>query len=177
MGMVSSAVGVGTLLGSVAATLMKPPKSRTRVIFLTCGLSFLLCNVPWATSPFPVVWVVAAVVGNFPLPFLNANLTAIMRLKVPISMQGRVFSARDTLQFCTIPLGLALSGALADRVFEPLMAGTSGIRDVFARLVGGGHGSGLALMFLLTGIIGAVLSALALKDRGYRPLDESGPAE
>lgn len=174
MGMVSSAVGVGTLLGSVAATLAKPPKSRTRVIFLTCGLSFLLCNVPWAMSLSPVVWVAAAVAGNFPLPLLNANLTAIMRLNVPISMQGRVFSARDTIQFCTIPLGLALSGALADGVFEPLMAGTSGIRDAFALFVGGGHGSGLALMFFLTGVLGAAFSALALKSRGFKPLDGGG---
>ena len=37
-------------------------------------------------------------------------------------MQGRVFSAKGTLQNCTIPLGLLLGGALADGVFEPMMA-------------------------------------------------------
>ena len=174
MGTVSSAVGVGTLLGSLAAAVAKPPKSRTRVIFLTCGLSFLFCNVPWAVSLSPVVWVVAAVAGNFPLPFLNANLTAIMRLNVPISMQGRVFSARDTLQFFTIPLGLMLSGVLADGVFEPLMAGSSRLRDALTFFVGGGQGAGIALMFLLTGVLGAAASALALKSRGFKPLDSGG---
>ena len=56
---------------------------------------------------------------------LNANLTTIMRTQVPIDMQGRVFAARDTLQYITIPLGLTLGGQLADRVFEPFMASGS----------------------------------------------------
>lgn len=52
---------------------------------------------------------------------MNANLMTIMREKVPIEMQGRVFSAQDTLKNCTIPPGLFLGGILVDYVFEPFM--------------------------------------------------------
>ena len=171
MGSVSSAVGFGTLAGSIAVSLLKPPKSRTKVIFGACGLSFLLCNVPWAVSMSPVVWILAGVIGNFPIPFLSANLVTIMRTKVPMAMQGRVFAARDTLQFFTIPLGLLLSGALADHVFEPLMAGTSLLKNALAFFVGSGKGAGIAVMFLMTGMFGLIASILAFKSKGFRSLD------
>ena len=44
------------------------------------------------------------------MAFLSANLTAVMRTNVPIEMQGRVFSARDTIQYSTIQLGCSLVG-------------------------------------------------------------------
>ncbi len=172
MGSVSSAVGIGTLAGSIAVSLIKPPKSRTKVIFLACGISFLLCDIPWGISMSPVVWLLAGVIGNFPIPFLSANLVTIMRVKVPMVMQGRVFAARDTLQFFTIPIGLLLSGTLADHVFEPLMAGTSLLRNVLSFFVGSGKGSGMAVMFLMTGVLGVIASFTALKSKAFRSLDE-----
>ncbi len=172
MGSVSSAVGIGTLAGSIVVSLLKPPKSRTKVIFLACGISFLLCDIPWGISMSPVIWILAGVIGNFPIPFLSANLVTIMRVKVPMAMQGRVFAARDTLQFFTIPLGLLLSGALADHVFEPLMAGTSVLRNVLSIFVGSGKGAGMAVMFLMTGVLGVIASFTALKSKAFRSLDE-----
>ena len=169
--MVSSAVGLGTLAGSILVTLMKPFKSRTRVIFGSCAISFLLCNVLWALGRNVPIWVFAAFVGNMPLPFLNANLTTVMRTKVPTDLQGRVFSTRDTIQYCTIPLGLFLGGYLADNVFEPFMAGSSHLSLFLMKLVGIGKGTGMAVMFLITGIIGLVSCLLSLKSVAFKSLD------
>ena len=121
LGMVTSAVGLGTLIGSILVTISKPAKSKTKVIFLSCGLSFLLCNIPLAIGRNAVIWVLADFIGYLPLPFLNANLTTIMRSKVPLEMQGRVFAARDTFQYMTIPVGLFLGGFLSDYLLEPFM--------------------------------------------------------
>ncbi len=171
LAMVSSAVGLGTLAGSLLVTLMKPFKSRTRVIFLSCAISFLLCNFLWALGRNVPIWVFAAFVGNLPLPFLNANLTTVMRTKVPTALQGRVFSTRDTIQYCTIPLGLFLGGFLADNVFEPFMAGSTNLSHFLSRLVGTGKGAGMAVMFLITGIIGLFSSLAGLKSASMRSLD------
>ncbi len=171
LSMVSSAVGLGTLAGSILVTLMKPFKSRTRVIFGSCAISFLLCNVLWALGRNVPIWVFAAFVGNMPLPFLNANLTTVMRTKVPTDLQGRVFSTRDTIQYCTIPLGLFLGGYLADNVFEPFMAGSSHLSLFLMKLVGMGKGTGMAVMFLITGIIGLVSCLISLKSVAFRSLD------
>ena len=171
LGMVSGAMGVGTLVGGLLVTLAPPAKRRSRVIFLSLALSFLFCDTLWGLRCGVWVWVVGAFLGHVPLPFLNANLTTVMRTKVPIEMQGRVFAARDTVQYITIPIGLALGGLLADRVFEPFMAAASLPARWLAPLVGTGPGAGMAVIFLLTGLAGVLSSLLCLRGAAFRELD------
>lgn len=172
LGIVTSAIGLGTLAGSIVVTFLRPARRKTAVIFWSCAVSFLLCDIPWALGRSLVIWVAAAFLGNFPLPFLNANLTTIMRTQVPIDMQGRVFAARDTLQYITIPLGLALGGQLADHVFEPFMASDSPLAVFLAQLVGSGYGSGMAVIFLITGLVGTIASIAAALDKRYLVLNK-----
>ena len=171
LGMVSSFVGIGTLVGSIIVTMAKPAKRKTKVIFLALAVSFILANVLWAIGKNAWVWVFAAFAGNLPLPFVTANITAIMRTNVPPPMQGRVFATRDTLQFFTIPLGLFLSGVLADKVFEPFMRTASPLSRCLAMAVGTGKGSGMAVMFLMTGTIGFLASLFALRNPSYEELN------
>jgi len=173
LGMVEAAVGIGTLVGSIFVTLMKPVKSRVKVIFVACGISFLLGDVGQSISRSLSLWIAAAFASNVPMAFLNANLTAVMRTNVPIEMQGRVFSARDTIQYSTIPLGLFLGGVLADYVFEPFMATISPLQGMLSLLVGTGKGAGIALMFFIVGMIGCVTSFLCLKNPVYKSLDDA----
>jgi hypothetical protein len=171
LGIVEAAVGIGTLVGSVLVTVMKPVKGKTRVIFIACGISFLLGDVGTSLTRTLPLWIVSAFISNVPMAFLNANLTAIMRTHVPIEMQGRVFSARDTIQYSTIPVGLFLGGLLADYIFEPFMTASSPLAKVFSTLTGTDKGSGIALIFLIVGIIGTVTSFMCLKNPVYKSLD------
>ncbi|MBQ4623528.1 MAG: MFS transporter, partial [Clostridia bacterium] len=77
---------------------------------------------------------------------------------VPLSLQGRVFSARDTLQNIFIPLGIFLGGILADGVFTPFVEGTSPLTPIFSFLFGSGGGSGISLQFFLVGLLGSGIS-------------------
>lgn len=171
LGMVSSSIGIGTLVGSVIVTAAKPAKRKTHVIFISLAVSFLLANILWAVGQNAWIWVFAAFAGNLPLPFLGANMTTIMRTKVPTQMQGRVFSTRDTLQFFTRPLGLFLSGILADKVFEPFMQSASPFQRFLSAIVGTGKGSGIAVMFLITGVTGVISSLISLGNPVYKELD------
>ena len=103
-GTVSSCIGLGALLGSVLTTLLPRPQKPLRVVFLCTAFSFLLCDLLWGLGRNVYIWAFAAAAGNFPLPMLNANLTAVIRTQIPQDRQGRVFAAQGTLQFCTIPL-------------------------------------------------------------------------
>lgn len=176
LGMVSSSIGIGALVGSILVTVVKPAKSKTKVIFLSCAVSFLLCDCLWGVGRNVAIWAFAAFAGNLPLPFLNANLTTIMRTKVPVEMQGRVFSTRDTFQYITIPIGLFLGGFLADRIFEPFMlarasANAAPVQQMLSNLVGTGKGSGMAVIFLITGTVGFLVSLLSSKNPIYKNLD------
>lgn len=172
LGVFSSAVGLGTLLGGILVTLMKPPKRRVAVIFISCAVSFFICDLALGLSQNPVIWIAANFIGNLPLAFLSANQSVILRTTIPVEMQGRVFSARDTLQYCTIPLGYLFGGLLADYVFEPLMSGNTALKQFLTILVGEGAGSGIAVMFIFTGMIGTIISISALYNKTLWTLDE-----
>ena len=84
---------------------------------------------------------------------MNTNLDAIMRLRVPDNMQGRVYAVRNSMQFFTIPLGYFMGGFLVDRVFEPVMAlQTEG--SLLSVLFGTGKGSGAAFFFFVIAFAG-----------------------
>lgn len=116
------------------------------------------------------MWCIAAFGSYLAAAVMNANLTAILRENVPAEMQGRVFSAKDTLSNCTIPLGLFLGGVLADHVFEPLMATEGTVQSALAAVFGTGSGAGIAVMFFLVGAAGMALSLSQLNQTVYRSL-------
>ena len=81
-----------------------------------------------------------------------------------MELQGRVYAARNTLQFFTIPVGYLLGGWLVDAVCEPFMAGLAA--DAFlTRLLGSGKGSGAALVFLILSAAGVLVCLLFQRDR------------
>ena len=169
LGMVQSAVSLGLLAGSIIVTMMKPVENKSKVVFITTAFVFV-GNVVQSLSFLPVVWCIAAFASYIPAVIMNANLTAIMREHIPLEMQGRVFSAKDTLQNCTIPLGLFLGGILADYVIEPFMTIDSPMQKILSYFFGSGNGSGIAVMFFSVGILGIIISLSRLRKPIYKDL-------
>lgn len=170
LGMVQSAVALGLLAGSLIVTVMKPVRNKSKVVFVTTAFIFA-GNVVQSLTLLPLVWCIAAFVSYILAVIMNANLTAIMREHIPVEMQGRVFSAKDTLQNCTIPVGLFLGGILADYVMEPFMTTDSPIQEILSRFFGSESGSGIAVMFFFVGVFGIVISLSRLKKPIYKDLN------
>ena len=169
LGLVESAVALGLLAGSLLMTVLKPVKNKGKVIFITCAAVFS-GNIVQSLTVQPWLWCAAGFGSYLMAVVMNANLTAVVREQVPIEMQGRVFSAKDTLQNCSIPLGLFLGGMLADRVFEPFMAADSPLQRVLSRFFGTGAGAGIAVIFFLAGCIGMTLSLTRLRKPAYKEM-------
>lgn len=156
LGMVNGCVGLAMVAGSVLATVLPAPKNRVRTIcrallFSMCTENFILAF----TNSLPA-WCIGAVLGWVTIPVMNANMDVIFRSTIPLDMQGRVYSCRNTLQFFTIPVGLLLGGVLTDRVFEPLMAAQPP-DGMLAFLFGAGKGSGAAMLFAAIGVCGVLV--------------------
>lgn len=171
LGMVQSAVSLGVFAGSMIVTAMRPVKKKMRLIFAAYVFIFA-GNVVQGISMQPWVWCAAAFVTYMLAAVMNANLTAVMRAYVPLEMHGRVFSAKDTLQNCTIPLSLFLGGILADHVFEPLMAEASPVQHVLSGVLETGRGAGIALMFVIVGVAGGIISLCQLRRPVYKDMDQ-----
>lgn len=153
LGMVNAVIGIATLAGSVLSSLLKAPKSRVRVICNSLLFSMSTENFLLAFGRTPLVWCVGGFLGWVCIPLMNTNLDAIMRLRVPDNMQGRVYAVRNSLQFFTIPLGYFMGGFLVDRVFEPFMA-LQAQESILSAMFGTGKGSGAALFFFVIAFLG-----------------------
>jgi len=95
-----------------------------------------------------------------------------MRSKVPIELQGKIFSARNTLQYTSIPLGTFMGGFLADKIFVPYMKSSTTLRSLWDILVGNSKGSGIALLCLVIAVLGVIGCGVFRKNEAMLSLDE-----
>ena len=169
LGLVNSITGVTTLAGSLLATLLPAPRSRVRVVCLTLLISMSTENFFLAFGRSLPWWCFGAFLGWIFIPLMSANLDAIMRLNIPQGMQGRVYAARNSLQFFTIPVGYFLGGAAVDMLFEPIMAGQEP-GSLLVRVFGEGKGSGAACFFALLGVLGILICLGFMRDKHIRQM-------
>ncbi len=170
LALVNTFAGIATMGGSVLVSIAPPPKSRVRVIFNSLLFSMSTENFFLAFGRSTPIWCLGAVLGWACIPFMNANMDVLLRTRIPIDMQGRVYAARNALQFFTIPLGYFLGGLLIDQVFEPFMA-TQSSGSFWAALFGTGKGSGAALLFFVIGMTGMLSCLPFYRDRHIRALE------
>lgn len=162
-GLVNICTGVANVVGSVLVSLAPAPKSRVRVICNSLLFAMSTENLLLALGRGAPAWCLGAVLGWLCIPLMNANMDVLLRSHIPVEMQGRVYAARNALQFFTIPVGYLLGGFLVDRVFEPFMA-TQDLGSFFVRLLGSGKGAGAALLFLALSVEGVLTCLVFRKD-------------
>ena len=171
LGTVNAVTGITMLIGSLLASCLPAPGSRVKAIWYCLMLSMCTENFFLAFGNSVYAWCFGAFLGWIALPWMSANLEAINRLNIPMEIQGRVFAARNSFQFFTIPVGYFLGGILVDEVFEPIMA-TQGSDSLLLKLFGAGKGSGAAFLFAILWLMGIVVCVLFRGDRHIRKLEE-----
>ncbi|WP_218974714.1 MFS transporter [Streptomyces sp. NP160] len=142
-------------------------------------LLLLVNAASWtATMLFPltssVVSLTAAMaVFMLLMPFAEAAEQTVLQRVVPYERQGRVFGFAQSVEQSAAPLTAFLMGPLTQFVVVPLMSGDG----AGARAIGGWFGTGqaraIALVFVITGLVGLVVTLLALASPQYRRLSAS----
>jgi len=171
MGTVNSVTGLTMLAGSLLSSFLKTPKRRVKAIWCCLMLSMCTENFFLAFGNSVPVWCLGAFLGWISIPWMNANLDAVNRLNIPVDIQGRVFAARNSFQFFTIPLGYFLGGLLVDQCFEPLMAAQNP-QSILTFLFGSQKGSGAALLFAVLWLAGIGICMIFRSDRHIWKLEQ-----
>ena len=170
LGTVNTIMGVGGILGGIIVSTGKVKASSAKMIYISAILSFLLGDILMGVGRNVIAWSVAGLMASIPIPFINAGQMEIMYKNIPNDMQGRIFSVRNAIQFSTIPIAILLGGFLADSVFEPFMMLDNPVTRFLKISVGEGAGSGMAVMFLCTGILGTLFSIIFYNRKDIRNL-------
>ncbi|HEX8650845.1 MAG TPA: MFS transporter [Pyrinomonadaceae bacterium] len=150
LGIILSTAGAGFLGGSVLMMFWGGPKVRVHGI-LGFGFMFGLCCVLIGLKASVPLIAVAALTMFFVLPVINGCSQAIWQCKTPMEVQGRVFAMRRLVATSTIPIALLIAGPLADKIFEPLIAGP--LSANIGQIIGNTPGRGIGLMFVVAGIL------------------------
>ncbi|TAK13324.1 MAG: MFS transporter [Anaerolineae bacterium] len=151
LGLVQTSGSAGMLIGGLIASAWGGPKRHILGVYGGA----LLSSVGLALAGLQAHgwWVAAAMfLFLFPIPVVNAGIRSIMGRKIPPEVQGRVFAIMILLARSGQPLGYAVSGPLADRLFEPLMATGGALAPTFGVWMGTGIGRGIGLMMLVAGV-------------------------
>jgi MFS family permease len=175
MGGVQSAFGVGGVVGGLLLSAWGGPKRRVNGVLLGMAGSSLLGVTLLGIGRTPIVWMVAAFLGMFFMPFSNGGNQAIWQSKVPPEYQGRVFSTRGLIATISTPISMVIAGPLADNVMTPAMMPGGPLAPIFGWLVGVGPGAGIALIFVIVGIIGTAAALIGYAFSDIRDVEKKVP--
>jgi DHA3 family multidrug efflux protein-like MFS transporter len=103
------------------------------------------------------------------IPYAEAAEQTILQKVVPYERQGRVFGFAQSVEQAASPLTAFLISPIAQFVFIPFMTDGAGARAI-GDWFGTGADRGLALVFMLTGVVGMFATAAALRSRPYHRL-------
>ncbi len=150
---VQSIGAAGGVVGALLLSVWGGPKRRIHGVLLgmvAVSLALLTVGVGQTVALWSLGWFVCWLAA----PILNGSSQAIWQSKVAPDVQGRVFAARRMIAQIVAPVSMLLAGPLADRIFEPAMQTGGTLVDTFGSLVGVGPGAGMALIFVITSVMG-----------------------
>lgn len=171
VGFLESISAMGMLVGSVAISMIGIQKQYARIL----RLSLIACGCFLGLIGFhaSIAYILFASILFFAtLPFVNTCADVLIRISVPNEVQGRVWGLISLLTQSGFVLAYAISGILADRVFEPWMQKNGILAGSIGKIIGTGEGRGIGLMLIVAGVMMAG-SALVLGGRkSIREIEE-----
>ncbi|MEL6130387.1 MAG: MFS transporter [Cyanobacteria bacterium J06626_23] len=168
LGAVTTAAGVGGVLGALAVSISGGFKRRIHGMllgFIGTGCFKLMMGL----GQTPLVWSASHFMATLTIPLFYSSSNAIWYAKVPPALQGRVLAADQMIGLVIGAIAPLAAGPLADYVFEPAMQPGGWLTPLFSPLFGTGTGSGIALIYSATALMMAIVG---LGGYGFRRLRE-----
>lgn len=172
LGIVTSMIGIAGLVGSMLLKFF--PKFKNYSVFLTNIMifSFGVCNFSLGIGKNYIIWVLGIFLGNILVPLLLANVDYLTRVRIPIELQGRVFSARNTIQYLFLPVGIFLSGVLNDFIFYPIIKDNYSLMKNLSFLGKNNQELSIALLYIFIGFLGIIGSITFRNSKNFKELDK-----
>lgn len=172
LGTVLSLSAAGMLLGALIIGVSPAIKSYVDMLCLGLGSAGVFLGLMGLRTEVPII----TAAGFFffsSLPFVNTGADVLIRKRIPNEQQGRAWGIIGILSQTGYIFAYAVSGILADRIFNPLLLQGGALAPTFGRIVGTGPGRGIGLLFLLSGTLMALLAFAVLHIKSIRALESA----
>ncbi|HWS31800.1 MAG TPA: MFS transporter [Actinoplanes sp.] len=168
-GLLWGVLSTGMIIGGIAVSRTGLGKRPLRLLLLiNMALWLIIMIFPLWASIYPMA--IGMYLYMLLMPYAEAAEQTILQRVVPYERQGRVFGFAQSVEQAASPLTAFLISPITQFVFIPLMSdGGAGARAI-GSWFGTGADRGIALVFILTGIIGILATTIALASRPYHAL-------
>ena len=167
-GLVFGLASTGFIVGGIVIAAKGLGRNPVRTLLLAVvvmgllGAAFTIREWWWLYAVG--IWLYMALI-----PAVEASEQTVIQKVVPFRRQGRVFGFAQALESAAAPVTAFLIAPIAQFWIIPYMASDAGA-DSWGWFLGEGEARGIALVFLIAGLVMVVAALLALTTRSYRRL-------
>ena len=162
----ASGILIGSLFIGVFGNKNKYVKTLSISLFIS-GIFF--ANLGFSTN---IAYVTLAGFLFFAtLPFINTSIEVLIRKNIDNSKQGRVWSIISMVTYLGSIIAFAVAGFLADKIFNPLLEPEGLLSETAGSIIGVGESRGIALMFIISGLMIFIIALLIWKNKKIKELE------
>ncbi|MBG6056028.1 DHA3 family multidrug efflux protein-like MFS transporter [Salinibacterium sp. CAN_S4] len=165
-GIVLGVSSTGFIIGGLAVARFglgrNPIRTMLLLVMLMGVLGALFTIREWWWLYAAGIWVYMALI-----PAVEASEQTVIQKIVPFTTQGRVFGFAAAFESAAAPITAFLIAPIAEFLIIPYMNSDPG-RASLGWLLGDGQARGIALVFLVAGILMTIAAAAAFLTKSYR---------
>jgi DHA3 family multidrug efflux protein-like MFS transporter len=164
LGVASSGFIIGGLLIAKFGLGRNPIKTMLLLVIVMgiLGASFTIREFWWLYAVGILLYMVL-------IPAVEAAEQTVIQKVVPFETQGRVFGFAAAFESAAAPITAFLIAPIAQFIIIPFMNSDDG-KDSLGWLLGDGQARGIALVFLIAGLVMVLAAIAAFFTKSYRTL-------
>jgi DHA3 family multidrug efflux protein-like MFS transporter len=164
-------LSLGFIVGGLVVARMGLGKNPLRTLFLANVVIWTICMF-FTIQASIVLFAMGMFIFLCLIPAIEAAEQTILQKVVPPERQGRVFGFAQSVEQAASPITAFLIGPIAQWIFIPFMTTGAGV-DLLGTWFGTGTDRGMALLFIVAGLMGLLVTLIAMQTRSYKTLSET----
>ncbi len=164
-------LSLGFIVGGIVVSRRGLGENPLRTLFLANIVMWSICCV-FTLQASVVLLAGGMFVWLCLIPAVEAAEQTILQKVVPPERQGRVFGFAQSVEQAASPVTAFMIGPVAQLLFIPFMTTGAGV-ELLGPWFGTGTDRGIALLFTVAGLIGLVVTLVAMRSYAYRALSAS----
>lgn len=167
-GLMWGLVSLASIGGSIYVSMRGVGAHPMRLIMILNIVMWGVCLI-FPLQPMVSLLLIGMLTWMTFFPIIEAAEQTVMQSVVPFEQQGRVFGFAQSIESMATPITTFMIGPIAAFVFIPFMTTGSGI-TLIGDWFGTGADRGMALVFILAGLLGVIATLIAWGSHSYREL-------
>lgn len=170
VGIIQSISASGILIGSLFIGLFGNKNKHVKILSISLFLSgIFFSNLGFSTNITLIT--LAGFMFFATLPFINTSIEVLIRKNIDNRKQGRVWSIISMITYLGSIMAFAVAGFLADKIFNPLLELDGLLVDTAGPIIGSGEGRGIALMFVISGLMISLIALVIWQNEEIKTLE------